>query len=107
MFEREGHFNRNLKKNRNKDQLIENLGKLADESVVQEFYRCVMKHLEGKKDDERHECGGVSIAEACLLYLYYLKSGCTCKQIEEKFGLPHNSAKNLMHQMTHWVRNLN
>jgi DNA-binding CsgD family transcriptional regulator len=99
----EDSFKKKRKEVAKREELVDDVKKCYGASVAQEFYRCILKELEDKNEKERHAAGGVTIADACLIYLVYLKNGYTCKELKQKFGLSRGSANKLMHQMTHWV----
>jgi len=62
-----------------------------------------LKHLEGKDDAERHMSGGLSIADACLMYLHYLQTGATNLYFQKNFGIAHATINKLVAQFTHLV----
>ena len=92
-----------LKTLQNKQMMDSKLNSLYPVRVQQEFYRCVMKELEGKQTKERSPSGGVSIADACRLYLHFLQTGENLSYFNKEFGQSNSSMGRLLHQMTRWV----
>lgn len=68
-----------------------------------ELYGHMLQSAQQRDGKHRFPQGGLSIAHATIVYVYWLLEDCSTEKLAETFGVSQSSVSRLVNQMAEWV----